>query len=103
MKSTVLVFLFLIACNWVFCQTVQHFKNTSLLTEGGDLKQLTDIKQISSSPAFSPDGQYISFRVTNEAYWRDAKKRDKTYQEKASDKRPAWIMKADGSDAHLVE
>jgi Tol biopolymer transport system component len=72
-------------------------------TEGSDLKQLTDLKQISSSPAFSPDGQHISFRVTNEAYWRDAQKRDKTYEEKAGDKRPVWVMKTDGSEAYLVE
>ena len=38
-------------------------------TDGSDLRQLTDIKQISSSPAYSPDDRIITFRVTNEAYW----------------------------------
>jgi TolB protein len=72
-------------------------------TDGSELKQVTDLKQISSSPAFSPDGQYISFRVTNEAYWRDAKKREKTYEEKAGDKRPVWVIKADGTEGQLIE
>jgi TolB protein len=71
--------------------------------DGSDLKQLTQLSQISSSPAFSPDGQWITFRVTNEAYWRDAKTRDKTYQEKLADKRPVWLMKADGSNPVLLE
>jgi TolB protein len=42
--------------------------------DGSNLKQLTSLKQISSSPAYSPDGKFITFRVTDEAYWRDAKK-----------------------------
>lgn len=71
--------------------------------DGSGLKQVTSLQQISSSPAFSPDGKYLSFRVTNEAYWRDAKKRDKTYQEKASDKRPVWIIGTDGSNPQLIE
>ncbi|MCU0449362.1 MAG: hypothetical protein MUC97_05875 [Bernardetiaceae bacterium] len=71
--------------------------------DGSGLTQLTSLKKISSSPAFSPDGQYISFRVTDEAYWRDAQKRDKTYQEKGADKRPVWLMRADGTEAQLVE
>jgi TolB protein len=71
--------------------------------DGSDLRQLTDIKQISSSPAYSPDGRMISFRVTNEAYWRDVKKMKQTYDEKAGDKRPIWVMNVDGSDARIVE
>ena len=71
--------------------------------DGSDLKQVTNLKQISSSPAFSPDGSYITFRVTDEAYWRDAKKMKTAYDEKAGDKRPVWTIKADGSDAKIVE
>ncbi|MFN7119020.1 MAG: DUF5050 domain-containing protein [Saprospiraceae bacterium] len=71
--------------------------------DGTDLQQVTNLQQISSSPAFSPDGHYITFRVTNEAYWRDAQKRAKTYEEKAGDKRPVWIVKADGSNPQLIE
>ncbi|HOY16427.1 MAG TPA: hypothetical protein PLC89_04000 [Haliscomenobacter sp.] len=71
--------------------------------DGNGLKQVTNLQQISSSPAFSPDGKYLSFRVTNEAYWRDTQKRDKTYQEKAADKRPAWIIGTDGSNPQLIE
>lgn len=71
--------------------------------DGKNLQQLTQLKQISSSPAFSRDNSYITFRVTNEAYWRDAAKRAKTYEEKAGDKRPVWLMKADGSEVQLIE
>lgn len=71
--------------------------------DGTGLRQVTQLQQISSSPAFSPDGKWLSFRVTNEAYWRDAQKRDKTYLEKAADKRPVWIIGIDGSNPQLVE
>ncbi len=71
--------------------------------DGSGLTQLTRLKKISSSPAFSPDGQYLTFRVTDEAYWRDAQKRDKAYQEKGADKRPVWVVKADGSEPHIIE
>jgi TolB protein len=71
--------------------------------DGSDLKQLTNLKQISSSPAFSPDGQFLTFRVTDEAYWRDQQKMKQAYQEKAGDKRPVWTIKADGSAAKVVE
>jgi TolB protein len=71
--------------------------------DGSDLRQLTRLNQISSSPSYSPDGEYITFRVTNEAYWRDSKKMKQVYDEKAADKRPVWIMKADGSDSRIVE
>ncbi|MFN4145657.1 MAG: TolB family protein [Runella sp.] len=71
--------------------------------DGSDLKQITYLKQISSSPAFSPDGQYITFRVTNEAYWRDAQKMKQTYDEKAGDKRPVWVVKSDGTMPTVVE
>jgi TolB protein len=71
--------------------------------DGSDLQQLTDLKQFSSSPAYSPDGRFITFRVTNEAYWQDAKKMKMTYDEKAGDKRPVWVMHADGSSARIIE
>lgn len=71
--------------------------------DGKNLRQLTHLKQISSSPAFSGDNAYLTFRVTDEAYWRDAARREKTYEEKAADKRPVWLIKADGTGAQLIE
>ncbi len=71
--------------------------------DGSNLRQLTHLQKMSSSPAFSRDNQYLTFRVTDKAYWRDAQKREKTYQEKAADKRPVWLIKADGTDAQLLE
>lgn len=71
--------------------------------DGSDLKQLTRIQQISSSPAYSPNGKFITFRVTNEAYWRDTKTMKQVYEEKAGDKRPIWVMDVDGSNARIIE
>jgi TolB protein len=71
--------------------------------DGSDLKQLTYIQQISSSPAYSPNGKFITFRVTNEAYWRDTNKMKQVYDEKAGDKRPIWAMNVDGSNARIIE
>lgn len=71
--------------------------------DGSNLQQVTRLEKISSSPAFSPDGQWLTFRVTNEAYWRDAAKREKAYEEKRADKRPVWIARSDGQGAWLVE
>lgn len=71
--------------------------------DGSGLQQVTQLKQISSSPAFSPDDKYLSFRVTDEAYWRDAQKRDKTYAEKAADKRPVWVVELSNPQPRLIE
>jgi TolB protein len=71
--------------------------------DGKNQKQLTDLKKISSSAAWSPDGRFITFRVTDFAYWRDAQTRTQAYEEKSADKRPVYIMRADGSDVQLVE
>jgi TolB protein len=71
--------------------------------DGGNATQLTRLGKISTPPAWSPDGRYISFRVTDEAYWRDPKRMARTYAEKKGDKRPVWVMGADGSNPHVVE
>ncbi|SFF07653.1 TolB family protein [Thermoflexibacter ruber] len=71
--------------------------------DGGNLKQLTHLKKISSSPAFSPDGQYLTFRVTDFAYWREEQSRNTAYTQKQADKRPVYLMKADGSEAKIIE
>src|SRR5664279_949399 len=85
---------------------MQVGENTEIFScnaDGSDLRKLTDIKQISSSQAYSPNGKFITFRVTNEAYWRDKKKMKQVYDEKAGDKRPIWVMNVDGSNARIVE
>lgn len=54
-------------------------------------------------PCWSPDGKWISFRVTDNAFWRDKELMKRTYEEKRGDKRPVWVVRADGSNAHIVE
>jgi Tol biopolymer transport system component len=71
--------------------------------DGSNLVQATNLQKISSSPAFSPDGQYLTFRVTDFAYWRDDQARNKAYTDKQADKRPVYWARADGSDARLIE
>lgn len=71
--------------------------------DGKNQRQLSKLGKISSSAAWSPDGKFITFRVTDVAYWRNDQAREKTYEDKQADKRPVWVMRADGSDAQLLE
>ncbi|MFD2574549.1 TolB family protein [Spirosoma soli] len=66
-------------------------------------RQVTKLGKISSSAAWSPDGKFITFRVTEDAYWRNIAARDKAYQDKRPDKRPVWVVGANGSDPHVIE
>ncbi len=66
-------------------------------------QQLTKLGKISSSAAWSPDGKFITFRVTEDAYWRNIDARDKAYQDKRPDKRPVWVIGTDGNNAHVIE
>jgi TolB protein len=72
-------------------------------TDGSDRRQLTRLGKVSNSACFSPDGQWISFRVTNDAFWRDDARRGAAYRNKAGDKRSVWLMRADGSDPRPIE
>lgn len=71
--------------------------------DGKNIKQLSSLGKISTSAAWSPDGKWISFRVTNTAYWRNPKERDKAYEDKEGDKRPVYVMGADGTNPHVIE
>ncbi len=41
--------------------------------------------------------------MTGDAYWRDQAKMKKTYQDKEGEKRPVWVVGADGADARVIE
>ena len=71
--------------------------------DGANRKQLTFLKQAATSPAVSPDGKWISFRLCDEIYWKDSATSRKAYAEQRADKRPVWVMGADGSNPHVVE
>jgi len=58
---------------------------------------------ITCPAAWSPDGKWISMRVTDNAFWRDKELMEKTYREKRGDKRPVWIIRPDGSNPYVVE
>lgn len=66
-------------------------------------RQLTHLNKVCTPAAFSPDGKWISFRYTDEMYWRSKERTQKVYAEKPGDKRPVWVIRPDGSDAHVVE
>jgi TolB protein len=66
-------------------------------------RQLTRLGGVSTPAAWSPDGAWISFRHTDEAYWRDPERTKKVYGERPGDKRPVWVVRADGAAAHVVE
>jgi len=71
--------------------------------EGKNPTQLTHLGKIASSPAWSPDMKYITFRVTDFPYWRYPDAKEYVYREKQPDKRPVWVMGADGSNPHILE
>ena len=71
--------------------------------EGRDVRQLTRLGGAATSPAVSPDGKWISFRLCDEVYWRDGKSSERAYKERRADKRPVWVMGIDGSDPHVIE
>jgi TolB protein len=71
--------------------------------DGSSQKQLTNLRQFATSPAWSPDGNFISFRVTDHDYWNYADAKEYAYKEQKADKRPVWVMRADGSDARILE
>ena len=90
-------------------QIVYAFKQGEALelfivnADGSGLRQLTRLGKICTPPAWSPDGKWISFRYTDEAYWRDKERMKKVYAEHPADKRPVWVIRPDGSDAHVVQ
>lgn len=71
--------------------------------DGKNQTQLTHLGEIASSPAWSPDMKYITFRVTDFPYWRYPDSKEYVYKEKKPDKRPVWVMGADGSNPHILE
>lgn len=71
--------------------------------DGAHHTQLTHLNKISSSPAFSPDGRYLTFRVTDFAYWREEGAKHAAYTEKAADKRPVYLMRHDGADVRVID
>jgi TolB protein len=66
-------------------------------------RQLTRLGGVSTPAAWSPDGSWISFRHTDEAYWRDPERMKKVYGERPGDKRPVWVVRPDGTEARIVE
>lgn len=66
-------------------------------------RQVTHFNEICTPAAWSPDGKWISFRRTDEAYWRSPQRTEEIYAKKPGDKRPVWVIRPDGTDAHVVE
>ncbi len=71
--------------------------------DGSNNRQLTHTGKICTPSAWSPDDQWISFRLTDERYWSNKERMLKIYSEKPADKRPVWLVHPDGSNAHVIE
>ena len=71
--------------------------------DGSNKRQLTKLEKICTPSAWSPDGKWISFRLTDERYWSNKERMLKIYSEKPADKRPVWVVRPDGGDAHVIE
>jgi TolB protein len=72
-------------------------------SDGSNQKQLTHLEQFAASSAWSPDVRHITFRLTDYDYWNYPDSKDHVYREKKADKRPVWIMQADGSHSRVIE
>ena len=70
---------------------------------GGEPRQLTRLGKVATPAAWSPDGRFISFRLTDEMYWRDKERMRQVYADRPADKRPVWVIRPDGSGAHVIE
>jgi TolB protein len=66
-------------------------------------RQLTRLGGVSTPAAWSPDGSWISFRHTDDAFWRDPERMKQVYGERPGDKRPVWVVRPDGTEAQVVE
>ncbi len=71
--------------------------------DGKELKRLTQLGQFAASAAWSPDMKQISFRLTDYDYWRYPDAKEFVYRTKQPDKRPVWVMNADGSEPRILE
>jgi TolB protein len=73
--------------------------------DGSATRQLTRFggTSVCTPAAWSPDGKWVSFRRTDERYWSDPARMRAVYAEKPADKRPVWVVRPDGTDAHVVE
>lgn len=73
--------------------------------DGTGQRQLTTFggTSVCTPSAWSPDGEWISFRKTDERYWSNKERMLKIYSEKPADKRPVWIIRPGGSDARVLE
>ncbi len=71
--------------------------------DGSNNRQLTHLGKISTPADWSPDGAWISFRVTDERYWSDPARMKTVYAEKPGDKRPVWVIRPSGRDAKVIE
>jgi TolB protein len=69
----------------------------------GTPRQITRAGGICTPTAWSPDGRWISFRFTDEAYWRNRDRMREVYSKKPADKRPVWVVHPDGSEAQVLE
>lgn len=68
----------------------------------GNVRQLTQLGRISTSAAWSPDGHWITFRLTQSAFWLTAVKY-RNAQKRRDLLRPVCAMRADGTDLHVIE
>ena len=71
--------------------------------DGANNRQLTHLGKVCTPAAWSPDGTWVSFRLTDERYWSNPARMRKVYAEHPADKRPVWLIHPDGSDAHVIE
>ena len=76
-----------------------------ICADGNGQRQLTRFggSSVCTPSAWSPDGQWISFRKTDERYWSNQARMLVVYATKPADKRPVWVIHPDGQGAQVIE
>ena len=71
--------------------------------DGSGNHRLTHFGKVCTPAAWSPDGKWISFRYTDERYWSNPQRMKRIYAEHPADKRPVWVIRPNGTDAHVID
>jgi CubicO group peptidase (beta-lactamase class C family) len=70
---------------------------------GSGARQVTRSGKFCAPPAWSPGGEWISFRLAGDAYRLDPGHVADVHSGKPAGDRPVWIVRPDGSDAQAIE
>lgn len=84
-------------------RTGDGLERSIVRADGSGPRQITRLGKNCTPEAWSPDGKWISYRVTDERYWTDPQRMKQEYGHPPAEERPVWVVRPDGSGAHVIE